>query len=86
MTLRAIAPAALLCAALSATHAQAEPDVQLKGPTGYHFDEQTRQRHMITARITLVFDENQPVARRETFSVPMRKIGDLMRVRSYLRG
>lgn len=50
------------------------------------FDEKTRQRHVITARITLVFDQNQPAERRETFSVPMRKIGDLMRVRSFLRG
>ncbi len=56
------------------------------GPAGYHFDEKTRQRQVITARITLVFDENQPAERRETFTVPMRKIGDLMRVRSFLRG
>jgi uncharacterized protein YfaP (DUF2135 family) len=41
---------------------------------------------VITARITLVFDEHPPAKRRETFPVPMRKIGDLMRVRSFLRG
>lgn len=34
MTLRATTPAVLLCAALCATHALAEPDVQLKGPAG----------------------------------------------------
>lgn len=39
-----------------------------------------------SARIRLVFDETQPAERRETFSVPMRGIGELMRVRSFLRG
>lgn len=56
------------------------------GPGGYHFDESTRQRPVISARITLVFDENTPTERRETFSVPMRKIGELTRVRSFVRG
>ena len=53
---------------------------------GYHFDEKTRKRDVISARITLVFDENTPAERRETFSVPMRKIGDLTLVRSFMRG
>jgi uncharacterized protein YfaP (DUF2135 family) len=56
------------------------------GAGGYHFDESTRQRDLITAGITLVFDENTPAERRETFRVPMRKIGDLTLVRSFLRG
>ncbi len=55
------------------------------GAGGYHFDESTRQRPMITARITMVFDENTGAERRETFTVPMRKIGDLMLVRSFVR-
>lgn len=56
------------------------------GASGYHFDEKTRERDMITARITLIFDENSAAERRETFTVPMRKIGDLTLVRSFLRG
>jgi len=56
------------------------------GASGYHFDEKTRKRDVISARITLVFDENTPAERRETFSVPMRKIGDLTLVRSFMRG
>ncbi len=56
------------------------------GASGYHFDEKTRQREVITARITLVFDENTGAERRETFVVPMRKIGDLTHVRSFVRG
>jgi uncharacterized protein YfaP (DUF2135 family) len=56
------------------------------GAGGYHFDEKTRQRDVITARITLVFDENAPTERRETFVVLMRKIGDLTHVRSFVRG
>ncbi len=56
------------------------------GAGGYHFDEKTRKRDVISARITLVFDENTPAERRETFSVPMRKIGDLTLVRSFMRG
>jgi uncharacterized protein YfaP (DUF2135 family) len=56
------------------------------GPGGYHFDESTREQPVITARVTLVFDENTGAERRETFTVPMRKIGDLMLVRSVRRG
>ena len=56
------------------------------GNSGYHFDESTRQQDVITARITLVFDESTPAERRESFTVPMRKIGDLTLVRSFRRG
>ena len=55
------------------------------GAEGYHFDESTRQRDLISARVTLVYDENTPAERRESFTVPMRKIGDLQLVRSFLR-
>lgn len=55
------------------------------GAGGYHFDESTREQPVITARITLVFDENTGAERRETFTVPMRKIGDLTLVRSFHR-
>jgi len=56
------------------------------GDQGYHFDESTRQQPVITARVTLVFDENTGAERRETFVVPMRKIGELQLVRSFRRG
>jgi uncharacterized protein YfaP (DUF2135 family) len=56
------------------------------GASGYHFDESTRQQPVITARVTLVFDENTGAERRETFNIPMRKIGDLQLVRTFLRG
>lgn len=55
------------------------------GAEGYHFDESTRQQPVISARITLVFDENTGAEKRETFTVPMRKIGDLTLVRSFRR-
>ena len=56
------------------------------GASGYHFDESTREKDVIAARITLVFDENTAAERRETFTVPMRKVGDLTLVRSFRRG
>lgn len=56
------------------------------GASGYHFDESTRQKPVITARVTLVFDENTGAERRETYTIPMRKIGDLQLVRTFLRG
>lgn len=55
------------------------------GAGGYHFDDSTRQRELITARVTLVFDENTGAERRESYTLPMRKIGDLLRVRSFVR-
>ena len=55
------------------------------GDGGYHFDEADRRAPVITSRITVVHDENTGAERRETFTVPMRKIGDLIRVRSFLR-
>lgn len=54
------------------------------GASGYHFDENTRRREVITCRITLVFNENTQQEKRETFVVPMRKIGDLTLARSFV--
>jgi uncharacterized protein YfaP (DUF2135 family) len=51
---------------------------------GYHFDESTRKREIVTTDVTLVFDENTPREKRETFIVPLRKIGDLTLVKSFL--
>ncbi|MFM0291112.1 YfaP family protein [Paraburkholderia megapolitana] len=50
--------------------------------TGYNFDATAHDRDVITARLTLVFNENTPNERRETMVVPLRKIGDLQLVKS----
>lgn len=50
---------------------------------GYHFDETTRQRPIITSRITLVFNENTARERREEFVVPLRSIGELTLVKTF---
>ncbi|MFM0739554.1 hypothetical protein PQQ51_20120 [Paraburkholderia xenovorans] len=39
-------------------------------------------RDVITATSTRVFNDNAPNERRETMVVPLRKIGDLMLVKS----
>jgi uncharacterized protein YfaP (DUF2135 family) len=54
------------------------------GDSGYHFDEATRQRPIITSRITLVFNENTARERREDIVVPLRKIGDLTLVKTFV--
>lgn len=50
--------------------------------TGYNFDAHAHDRDVITATLTLVFNENTPNERRETRVVPLRKIGDLLLVKS----
>ncbi len=50
--------------------------------TGYNFDAHAHDRDVITATLTLVFNENTPNERRETRVVPLRKIGDLVLVKS----
>jgi uncharacterized protein YfaP (DUF2135 family) len=54
------------------------------GGDGYHFDESTRQRPIITARVTLVFNENTARERREDLVVPLRSIGELTLVKSFM--
>ena len=54
------------------------------GDNGYHFDETGRRRHIITARITLVFHENTPHKKRASMVLPLRSIGDLTLVKSLL--
>lgn len=53
------------------------------GDSGYHFDESTRQRPIITSRVTLVFNENTSRERREDVVVPLRSIGELTLVKSF---
>jgi uncharacterized protein YfaP (DUF2135 family) len=52
------------------------------GDSGYHFDEATRRKPIITVRITMIFQENTLRERRESFVLPLRKIGDLIHVKS----
>jgi uncharacterized protein YfaP (DUF2135 family) len=54
------------------------------GDSGYHFDETTRQRPVITSRITLIFNENTARERREDVVVPLRSIGQLTLVKSFV--
>jgi uncharacterized protein YfaP (DUF2135 family) len=54
------------------------------GAEGYHFDESTRKKDVTTATVTLVLYENTLRERRETFILPMRKIGDLLLAKSFL--
>jgi uncharacterized protein YfaP (DUF2135 family) len=51
------------------------------GASGYHFAE-TRQKPVITCRITLILHENTPNERRESFVVPLRKLGELTHIRN----
>jgi uncharacterized protein YfaP (DUF2135 family) len=53
------------------------------GSYGYHFDD-TRQKPIITCRLTLVINENTPDERRESYIVPMRKIGELTHLRTLI--
>ncbi len=48
---------------------------------GYNFRAGSHDKDVITATLTLVFNENTPNERRETSVVPLRKIGDLMLVK-----
>lgn len=51
---------------------------------GYNFDKTKLQKPIITATITLVLNENTPNERRESFIVPLRKIGELKMVKSFV--
>ena len=49
---------------------------------GYNFDPDAHEKPLITTRITIINDENTPDERQETWVVPLRRIGDLLFVRS----
>ncbi|WP_229217374.1 YfaP family protein [Massilia forsythiae] len=53
------------------------------GSEGYHFDASTRQRPIITTRVTLIFNENTGRERREEFVIPLRALGELTLVKSF---
>lgn len=54
------------------------------GVDGYNFDASALEKPVITTRITLVFYENTAKEKRESFVIPLRKIGDLNRVKSFM--
>ncbi len=54
------------------------------GDAGYHFDEIKGRKPVITATITLVLHENTGREKRQHFVVPVRKIGDLQKVVSFV--
>ncbi len=56
------------------------------GASGYHFDESTRQQPIITTRITIIWNENTLSEKRESLVMPLRKIGDLMAVKTFVLG
>lgn len=53
------------------------------GSGGYHFDASALEKPVITTRITLVFYENTAREKRESFVIPLRKMGDLNLVKSF---
>lgn len=53
------------------------------GSQGYNFDPNSNRKEVVTAQISLVFQENTVNERRETFVVPLRAIGELTLVKSF---
>lgn len=53
---------------------------------GYNFDADAHEKPLITARITIVINENTVDERQETLVVPLRRVGDLTFVRSVRYG
>jgi uncharacterized protein YfaP (DUF2135 family) len=51
-------------------------------PAGYSFEERGRDRPVITATVSIITDENTVDEKRETYVLPLRKIGDLAFVRA----
>jgi uncharacterized protein YfaP (DUF2135 family) len=51
---------------------------------GYDFDEAKRSKPVVTVEVTLVYYENTPREKRESFVIPLRKIGDLTLVKSFM--
>lgn len=55
------------------------------GGGGYHFDESTREKPIMTATITLITDENTLAEKQETLVVPLRRIGEMTLVKEFIR-
>lgn len=54
------------------------------GAGGYNFEADQLKKPVITTRVTLVFNENTANEKRESFVIPLRKIGDLTLVKSFM--
>ncbi len=50
---------------------------------GYNFTEGANQNEVITSQINLVLNENTVNEKRESFTVPLRAIGDLLLVKTF---
>ncbi|WP_437881691.1 YfaP family protein [Pseudomonas sp. LRF_L74] len=50
---------------------------------GYNFEAGSNQNEVITSQVSLVFNENTPNEKRETFVVPLRGIGDLQFIKAF---
>ncbi|WP_191486400.1 YfaP family protein [Pseudomonas sp. FEN] len=50
---------------------------------GYNFTERANQNEVITSQINLVLNENTVDEKRESFTVPLRAIGDLLLVKTF---
>lgn len=53
---------------------------------GYNFAAGANEKQLITARVTIVSNENTPDERQETLVVPLRRIGDLTFARAIRHG
>jgi uncharacterized protein YfaP (DUF2135 family) len=51
------------------------------GAAGYNFDEDRREKQVITTMVTIITNENTVHEKRETYITPLRKIGDLILVK-----
>ncbi len=51
---------------------------------GYNFDRTKLEKPIVTAQVTLIFYENTVNEKRETFTIPLRKIGDINLVKSFI--
>lgn len=51
---------------------------------GYSFDESKRSKPVVTTTVTLVLNENTTQEKRESFVIPLRKIGDVTLVKSFM--
>lgn len=50
---------------------------------GYNFRDESNENDVVTAQISLIFNENTADERRESFIVPLRTIGDLVQVKTF---
>jgi uncharacterized protein YfaP (DUF2135 family) len=52
--------------------------------SGYNFDPSKLEKPIITVQVTLLFNENTVNEKRESFIIPLRKIGDLNLIKSFI--